>query len=442
MRRVVMLATVISLSSPAYAAGTVNGTITGTDDRINPYEFFMTQCGPAPNGARQTFANGTFDVREILVQLQVIDEATSTIYETVWTRTNDANGTYSMPFTTPVGGVSLRVRVYPERPLLAQGAVASTRPPVEFRVGATPPALIQALGGPPANNGGTRTINLPLPASEHLNAYRTLLEVYTLYNNQGGIRQSTSSLWTGMAGVTVHVNSAPTLKITPTAYDIFIESDTATRDVYTIAHEMGHILNWRGLAMTNAPIFPTDYEMNVNGCGGLSWSRGDCEFEKIAFAEGFADAHGALYLWTRAAPPTTCSGLGIKIPRDTPQGVAMESAGTCAPPNDFFDKNRPICTARALWDIIDDPPGDDDPMSAFDLTQLKDILTVYPRNCVCNFFDNRCAREGDAYWCPPHNDLDGANWKDFRANWEANSGNPADLNAVEDANGLDAQDNN
>jgi hypothetical protein len=375
--------------------------------------------------------NDVYDVQEILVRMRITNGG-GTLVEEKWTRTNGA-GQYSMTWTAPHAfGVFISISVLPERPLLTTGQVTTSKPAHEFRI--LPRVVLSSGGFASTANGQSSTFNRNAGASEHMQAYRTTFDVYELYTNQGGIRQD-------MAGVTINVNS--TNNITPTGSDVFLVTNFATADTWTISHELGHALNWRQWGLAVAPINPVvgDYfhEWPVgHSCGNESWSRFSCEWEKVAFAEGFADAHGTLYLWNRSAVPTgDCPGGQPHIPREG--GIAMEGAGSCD--GTAFDQRHPICNARALWDLVDNPAGDDDGITARDFTAQSDVLKSYPRNCICGF-QNRCANEGDGWQVICLNDQNGANFRDFIYNWSSLFGgaeNTALIN-IRNANALTQQD--
>ncbi len=135
------------------------------------------------------------------------------------------------------------------------------------------------------------------------------------------------------------------------------------------------------------------------------------------------------------------SGAAWKYPRDTDEDVRVQDwdleaqqAAACSNNNDAH--TRPVCNAKALWDLYDRRPPlvggvgalDDDPISGRSFLSIGTILRSYPRGCV-NLWplssDNNCANEGSI---SSLNSLDknGPNIWDFHANFD-NWSNSADV---------------
>ena len=179
-----------------------------------------------------------------------------------------------------------------------------------------------------------------------------------------------------------------------------------------------------------APVEPlVDYN-----CYSLDngWDRDSEECSKVVFHEGFADVHAALWMWNQNvdANPSLASSTGP---------FQIEGPSACR--NLTNEYRRPLCVLHALWDIVDNPPGDGDGVTTADLSDLVGAFRTYPRYCVYPF-DNHCANEGNPYDLslePAWAAAEGNNWKDFKANAAASPNLTAtQLNAIEAAMNLGA----
>jgi hypothetical protein len=165
------------------------------------------------------------------------------------------------------------------------------------------------------------------------------------------------------------------------------------------------------------------------GCGNSSWSRHSCEIDKVAFAEGFADFFGALWMWDHLS-----TGPCRNIPREG--GLSIEAPGPFCVAG--IDNQRPMCNARGLWDVIDNYSGDDDGGFATFASVIR-TLRFYPRNCFCSDFNNHCANEGDP-WSGCDYNMCANNFVDFGENWISLYGNGwvPFFNTIMNGNGLQA----
>lgn len=418
-----LFACVLLASGASYAGGTVSGRVTTTDNRNNPY--VEVGCGANPTGARQggKFAGQTYNMSEILVRVQVVNRSDGYVWQTFYTKAN-ASGDYSVNWTFNQSDLhEVKVAVFSRLPVLAAGTSTTSMPAFEFSIGN---AILDTKNSQLAFGNVVRVLNFAITPSDVTAAYLTALEVFQQWANAGDIRPLPQ-------GISVNVND--TTNFTPLATGVGLTAGTATAEPYTLAHELGHALMWQSWEMPQAIIFPTDYFMeypNGNSCGNYSWSRFSCEHEKVAFAEGWGDLNGGLWMWNRAAAPAGCT---VRIPRENPS-VGLEGAGSCFPEG-TYDHNKPICNARALWDIVDNPVNDDDSIQDRGLTSLVNTLKNYPTMLFC-WAGNRTKYEGYYAATIPAcgwSDVDGNNWRDFRASFTELFG--VSLNQIEDANGLD-----
>jgi hypothetical protein len=232
-------------------------------------------------------------------------------------------------------------------------------------------------------------------------AYMTTEEFYARV-----VRQSTAFLNT-MKGVHVHVNSTPPLGasggVTPTGSDVFLTAGTAAADAFTVAHELGHVVAWRSLGLALAPFRADFLDYACDGVIIPSHAFDSVECEKAAWNEGLAHMVGAAWMWARNAPSPV-------IPRNG--GFNLES-GACPTPN----VGNECSHAKALWDIYDNPVGNEDGIANRSMASITQVLRGYPDFCIVPLVsDNRCSNEGDPLGANSF-DFNALNHLDFRANW-------------------------
>jgi hypothetical protein len=92
-----------------------------------------------------------------------------------------------------------------------------------------------------------------------------------------------------------------------------------------------------------------------------------------------------------------------------------------------------------MWDVLDEPPGDDDTITSRGLNSVVSVFRSYPRPCVPPF-DNGCNSEGYPYY-QLYEDYAGNNWKDYKRSHVALfPGDAAGMTGIENRNHLDLQD--
>lgn len=436
-----------STAAQAQFAGTVTGTVTTIDGRADPY--FAVGFSVGVNGARQTGfggnAGGQVPLAEALVHLTV--SPSFGLPTEFWTRTNAAGG-YTVPWTMGSRPAALRIEVRPTRPNIGTGTVIGAQPAFQFRVRSLTASDI-VLGSttfpPLAGSGGTQIANFALGSSEPGNVFRTARETYAMLDAQTNPPIG-PTLRGDMLGVDVFINGDPPVGsrggMAPDDRQVFLLPSTGTRNPFTVAHELGHILEYRSFDVLGPPAGPLEYGRDQPFVLG-AWGDLTNEHEKAAFQEGFAHAVGAMWMWIRAADPP--NGAHPAIPGPTgifdleqtqPPG---DDPDQCEPDVEVFPgipgsptvhvnlgHRRAICVARGFWDILDSAPAAAaDPIANRDLGEIVRVLRAYPRNCV-PFFDNGCVGEGGFD--------DGMNWSDFRRNYEATF--PQSLGGIENSNGL------
>lgn len=194
------------------------------------------------------------------------------------------------------------------------------------------------------------------------------------------------------------------------ANHIGIASGKPTSSAWTIAHELGHSA--------------TAHSLNVADIGYPWVFDGDHGFfsveccEKVAFHEASAQFFAATWAWTKNAPdPWHLKNSSWRI-EDAPAGC------TWPPPIPAPENGECTgapwrcegCIAAMMWDIFDDPSGDDDNIDdsapSMALFNIVDGMNAYPDGCWV-FFDDRCSNEGGDH---------GNNHWDFMWNFNDRSG--------------------
>lgn len=396
------------------------------DARDSPYTDAGFPPGGAPAGGRLTtgFAQAIIPLREAEIRLYVYRSAT--LY-TVWYARTNAIGQYVIAWTDNSTPVKLKVAVIARRPNLTTVSATTTPPTFEFAVGGRAGTVLDSRDLTTGLLGNrVEDFNITQP-SDTVNAFLTARETYAMFSVQGdGVVGG--SVRDAMDGVVIRVHPMPLPGITPTDSQIFLNIGVPTDRPFTAAHELGHALAWRSLGLAFPIIQPTDYLCLFPGRPDAfpGWNDFSFECEKVAFHEALANLTGALWMWRR-------DSTNRILPR-APDPWGLEGVGTCAEGPD--EENRPACNTRALWDVVDTP---NDAVDDRDLSDVVSVLRSYPDDCPCADA-NHCANEGYVFdlRCPI-NDVDGSNWKDFKANYVELFGQAAEMDGIEAWNGLSAQ---
>jgi len=391
--------------------GTLSGCVTATEARVN--------TAVSDTGLLWTSRSGdTMSIRRVLIRLRVGGSSTET-----FTMTGD-DGCYSVTWSR-IGGsfpASGELAVIWASPDMALDSQQTTAPSRLFTIHDGPLYGDLVTTRSVSMNANT-TRNVTVTSGEKEAAYLTAEEFYARV-----VRQSATLLNT-MKGVAVHINSVPFSAVTPNALDVHMSGGTAVANAFTEAHELGHMVAWRsfGLALTPFRADFMDYMCDSNPTH--SWTSIECE--KAAWNEGFASLVGAAWMWARSAPrpviPVITSGFNLEN-------------GTCTTPG----RNNEGCQAKALWDIYDNPVGDDDGIQGRSMVSITRVLRAYPDHCIVPFVsDNRCSNEGDPIGLNAF-DLNALNHLDFRGNWSAELGSTQIplIDAIYTQNSLVGGDNN
>lgn len=139
----------------------------------------------------------------------------------------------------------------------------------------------------------------------------------------------------------------------------------------------------------------------VAGCQSGAGQTVELDCEAVAWNEAFATFWGVVWGWTKNATAATAGILTTQI-EDPPTACDTISAN-----------NRPwrlqACITSALWDVFDDPSGDDDPIddgvTNVATFTFADTLNAYPAG-----WGNRQDEESGSH---------GRNHWDFLANWSS-----------------------
>jgi hypothetical protein len=446
---VLLVALGVSVPAAAQASGTLSGTIKIHDSRHDPYARNLDMAYPPndrpdtpwgvyagqysqgstpPNGARQlgkfiTDGEASVQVRAryILVSICISTNSVPGCSYLRMVRAS-ADGDYSHSWSISAGiPTRITIGVYPDYPNISgtytpPGGVG--HPPHNFRI-TVPGNPIVMLGSQSRTTSltGNKTIDVTLSASEVGNAFLTTAEVYAMHAAQ--TQPSSGSILADMRNLNVYANHSVTWA--PLDSVVQLATGRATKEPHTVAHELGHIVNWRAFDLVNAPLTADIYtacDPPLNPSPG--WLQFTNECEKAAWAEGFANLHEGMWMWTRSA-------LNPHIPReydearnmfDTPTRVGGADLNTMVEPLDcpvLHGHKRGMCNAYAMWDIIDRPAlpgGDDDTIDqAIDLGHVIQVMRSYPRPCPTN--GNRCVHE---LYNNGVLDNHGMNWRDYLHN--------------------------
>jgi len=391
------LAAVGGAPSDSHAVnGTLSGCVTTTEVRTNP----------SPNNPGRLWTSQVGDgmpIRRALIRLRFFFGAE------FFTSTNNA-GCYTINWNDPL---SLFFPVNAELGVI----LASPDMPLGTQQTSSPNRLFTIHNGPLFGDFVAETRNVAMNANTTQNvtvagagtiepraAYMTTQEFYARVVNQ-----STAFLNT-MKNVHVHVNSTPTTPgvaggIAPTTSDVFLTGGTATASAFTVAHELGHIVAWRSLGVVTVPFRADFLDFACDGVVVPAHGWDSLECQKAAWNEGFAHFVGAAWMWARNAQNPV-------IPQDEANGFDLENE-LCDTPN----VGNECSHAKALWDIYDNPAGDDDGIANRSMASITQVLRGYTDFCIVPFVsDNRCSNEGDPLGANSF-DFNALNHLDFRGNW-------------------------
>ena len=394
---VTMFATIGIAPAESHAVnGTLAGCVSTTEVRTNP----------SPNNPGRLWTSQPGDgmpIRRALIRLHFFFGAE------FFTITNDA-GCYSinwsdpLSFSFPVNAELAVILASPDMPLGTQ----QTSPPNRlFSIHDGPLSfdLVAETRSVAMNATTTRNVTVAgVGTGEPRAAYMTTQEFYARVVNQS------TALLNTMKNVHVHINSTPAAPgvaggISPTTSDVFLIGGTAGTDAFTIAHELGHIVAWRSLGIVTVPFRADFSDFACDGVVVPAHSFNSIECQKAAWNEGFAHFVAAAWMWARnAADPV--------IPRN---GSFNLESDTCPTPS----VGNECSHAKALWDIYDNPVGDDDGIGNRNMASITSVLRGYPDFCIFPAVsDNHCSNEGDPLGLNSF-DLNALNHLDFRANWAA-----------------------
>lgn len=435
----VALAVFMSPMKAMAVSGTLNLTFNVVDTRKNIY--FDIYGLSAVTGRRQNLGRARptdqqvkKPLRDAFVKVVIRQSQTSQSYIEVCGKTN-SSGFVSIPWNN---GASTVGPILPAAYTYTVSAADAGNCGANMAFGVVGGNLGSATTGMYGKIGygrelpamtGTLTRTIDLAATDATNAYLTMIEVLDMWDNQGAPYVNSSvGMRADMTGMKLYINiGAPLTASAAVAWDrVLLYPGNPTEKPFTVAHEMGHALAWKSLGLPAAPIqAPMEYKQCDNEA---SWGSGTLECERVAFAEGFADANASLWMWTRAAVPRYAD-LRYGRPR-TPRNYDLEERQDCRRTSGH---RRMKCISKALWDLVDDPPDDDDNWHNYDLSDLVGTLRGYNQWCPPPLDDSRCSWEGYpwaplAHW-PDYNAL---NWWDFREQLiDRNKSVPAYLSTLE-----------
>lgn len=400
-------------SSVAQSSGVITFTFNVIDGRDDPY-LNLYGSGGNTTGKRQTVGAGLIPYSRGQVAIRVRGLNQNYYFCGI----TDNSGVVSIPWSTPENARRLDYWVPTDIIRPSRTACANTGTGVMSIVTGeifpntilSMPTLIDLHRGVienPSDFIGNKTVEpLEIEASDASHAYLTAKETAMMWDTMGDSASSDlprTSIRDLVSGLSIYVNvSQVTNGVTPRSNAVLLNVDKPTKSPSTVAHEMGHALMWNSLRLPFAHINPIPG--NDYSCDGVDgWTAGSLECEKASFAEGFAELNRALWMWMPWAAPTD----GVKMP----SGYNIERRGQCYIRSSF---KKARCNARALWDYVDSPQNDDEPMSRGFAT----VVTAFRRYPVgCNLDssrDNRCSDEGWPWPVPHERDRNAVNWKDFK----------------------------
>ncbi|OGQ10525.1 MAG: hypothetical protein A2138_02480 [Deltaproteobacteria bacterium RBG_16_71_12] len=217
-----------------------------------------------------------------------------------------------------------------------------------------------------------------------------------------------------MTDVAIFINSDPLRGLAPDNRTVHLGAQAPVNEPYLLAHEISHVANWNAYGFTLAPVIPLQYcRYGLIGCVPDGWGRDTQEHERVAWHEGVADALAGLWLWDLHTPGEKPMPMGgfrrsgqgwfddddqpivfidlTADPRADLDGEALCEAGSAV-----ATYRIPACHAGALWDMLDDPPDDDDVFSAGNAVTQSEVFSAFDdfRFSDCNLLaPNHCATE-------------------------------------------------
>jgi hypothetical protein len=258
------------------------------------------------------------------------------------------------------------------------------------------------------------TINRQITSGEAASSYATAREFFARVAEGGNGGVPSTILVERMRGLEIRIRVPPPLGITggiaPTSHLILVTPGIPIRNPSGLAHEIGHVATWNALDVPIAPLFFQEY-----GSPDFTWDRLTAETSKVAFIEGAADFFMSVWRWSQATPTPFLALDGNRHglesanwevgtatdPWTAPASIPVGNtcAGYTAP------HQRVFCHTASLWDVFDDPAGDDDTLS-LNIAEIVETLDSYHDNCL-PWASNGCANEtGDT----------GLNHIDFQTN--------------------------
>lgn len=168
------------------------------------------------------------------------------------------------------------------------------------------------------------------------------------------------------------------------ATDVYIADGAGqTEPVSSVAHEIGHATHFSALEVDHSSMDLACLEPH------FFTSTETCE--AWSFNEGVADFWAAVFSWSNNATEANIdaeNGGFTEGSIETPEPVCIASA---------TPERIQGCVAAMLWDVYDDPTGDDDGINdsqtAVGVNTISNIFQEYNDNCISGF-DNRCSNEG------------------------------------------------
>jgi hypothetical protein len=264
--------------------------------------FGWSRSATPPNGARQVgkfrtlgSTNVSVAARYILVSICISTNSQPGCQYLKMVKAN-ASGVYSHAWSIAAGIVTkITIGVYPDYPNISgtytpPGGVG--HPPHHFRItGPGNPIIMMGHEERTTSLTGAKTINVTLAASEVGNAFLTAAEVYAMHAAQ--TLPPSGSILADMNNVNIYANGTYQTNFAPLDSVVQLTPNTATYQPFTVAHELGHIVNWKSFNLTNAAYSTDAYTACFAGFG---WGDTTDECEMVAWAEGFATMQAAMWM--------------------------------------------------------------------------------------------------------------------------------------------------
>lgn len=344
------------------ASGTVAGCIDYDDNR--------TQCNSGANGSRHN--NCTLDDLPFPGARVTLEGVFGAV---IGSGTTGSDGCFSFAINDIWSGFPMNnrpLRVYLENPS-------------DFRVtspsGATYAVTFLVSIPDSSHNVGTKNVG----GSEQVGAYMTAQDVWTR------IVENITTLSSRMTGVRITTDHTDGSMMIDKNH-VQIADGAGNQAVTTVAHELGH-------AITAHALDETYIIYDIFNCeiSHTYFQAEDCD--KVAWTEGIGDFWAAVFAWTNDATAAQFGGNILETVSDANDDCVGQ------------DFRAEACQAAALWDLYDDPAGDDDPVDGSPdatATGIVTVLNAYPGGCAGGA--DRCSNEGGEH---------GTNHWDFLANWDA-----------------------